>query len=359
MENVVNAWPEKESYQERRVLITGHNGFKGTWLSHWLSEYGAKLYGLSLPPEDYSFFHHTNLDETMCSYTGDVGDTAFVRDVVSRVKPDIIFHLAAEAIVNRAYQTPVETYRTNVMGTVNILHAAREQGSGVPVVVVTTDKCYQNEEWLWPYRETDRLGGADPYSSSKACAELVTHAFAKSYDASASKVVTCRAGNVVGPGDWAPYRLVPDIFRALKAGTPVKIRNPRATRPWQHVLEPLRGYLVLGQKLLKADELIQYAWNFGPFREDSVNVKSFTEAAIRQIGSGEYEIATSPDARHEAMNLALDWSCAKTYLSWSPAWRLSETIAMTIAGYKAFLDESDVNQMMTDQLVRYEQAVTE
>lgn len=351
------AWPSRDHFSAVRVLVTGHTGFKGTWMCHWLRSLGAEIFGLSLPPEEYSLYKSTNLEGDITSYLGDIGNTDFVREVVSEVNPTIIFHLAAEAIVNRAYEKPVETYRTNVLGTVNILQMAREQGAGIPVVVVTTDKCYQNEEWLWPYRETDRLGGVDPYSSSKACAELVSHAFAQSYAESSAKVVTCRAGNVVGPGDWAPDRLVPDIFRALAANLPVKIRNPRATRPWQHSLEPIRGYLLLGQKLLAEEVLSQYAWNFGPYPEDSVNVKFFTEAAIREFGSGEYEIVTEPNAWHEANNLSLDWSCAKRHLGWTPAWRLQDTISMTIAGYKELLNDGNVDEMMLAQLKEYEQAV--
>ncbi len=260
------------NWRGRRVLVTGHTGFKGSWLSIWLKQLGADVAGFALPPNtDPSLFNLVGLEDLIESRLGDVGDLESVRTAVASIRPELVIHMAAQPLVRKSYLDPVETYRTNVMGTVHVLEACRGVDGVRAILVVTSDKCYENQEWVWPYRESDRMGGHDPYSSSKGCAELVVSAWRRSYlnATGAVMLASARAGNVIGGGDWAADRLVPDCVRALAAGEPIRIRNPVAIRPWQHVLEALAGYLALCERLLQGHSDVCDAWNFGPNSEAS------------------------------------------------------------------------------------------
>ena len=259
----------------KTVFVTGHTGFKGGWIAHWLSELGACVHGYALnPPTTPNFFTETNLQERLVGANiGDIRDLGLLDKAIKQSKPDIVIHMAAQPLVRESYNTPVETFSANVMGTVNVLEASRRVGTVKAIVNITTDKCYDNKEWIWPYRESDRLGGHDPYSASKACAEIVAAAYRSSFLSDADiQLASVRAGNVIGGGDWATDRLIPDFLRALDAGETLKIRSPNAVRPWQHVLEPLSGYLMLAEQLYEQGEPFAEAWNFGPNEEDARSV---------------------------------------------------------------------------------------
>jgi CDP-glucose 4,6-dehydratase len=296
----------------RRVLITGHTGFKGSWLSLWLSGLGAEVTGYALEPAtNPSLFQIANVPKRVSSVIGDVRDLAALRACITRARPEVVIHMAAQALVRPSYADPVETYQTNVMGTVNLLEAIREVGEVRAVVVVTSDKCYENREWLWGYRESDPVGGRDPYSSSKACAELVTSAFRSSFFAKSNHQVgisSARAGNVIGGGDWAQDRLVPDVISAFANGRSVTVRNPTAIRPWQHVLEPLGGYLTLAEKLFHDPAGYSESWNFGPQDDDAKSVSWLVCRLAELWGSGSEWSASSEKEVHEAQYLKLDCS---------------------------------------------------
>ena len=312
----------------KRVLVTGHTGFKGAWLSMWLLELGAEVVGFSdAVGTQPSLFELCDLQSALQDLRGDVRDAEAVRGVVEAARADVVLHLAAQPLVRRSYQAPVETFSTNVMGTVHVLDAVRAVG-GVPVtVVVTSDKCYENREWPWSYRETEHLGGRDPYSSSKACAELVTAAYAASFlDATGSRVATARAGNVIAGGDWSQDRLVPDVIRAATAGEPVTVRSPGSIRPWQHVLDCLSGYLVLAQALW-SDEVSGGAWNFGPQPGDERTVDQVVSRLCGQWPGGiSVHRAHEEDGPHEARTLAVDSAKARAQLGWRPRWDVDEAV---------------------------------
>lgn len=336
------------SYKNKRVLITGHTGFKGSWLALWLSQMGAKITGYSLQP-------HTNpnhfqlLGLNINSVIGDIRDADKLKQVFRKDQPEIVFHLAAQAIVRLSYKDPVETFSSNVMGTVNVLEAARTCDSIRAVVIVTSDKCYENREWPWGYREIDALGGYDPYSASKGCAEIVTNCWRNSFfnpkdygNTHQTLLASARAGNVIGGGDWAADRLIPDIMRAVSRNEKVKIRNPHATRPWQHVFEPLSGYLLLGQKLLEGRKEVADAWNFGPSEEENVSVGEIVHLVKKVWPKIDYEIHQNPNQPHEAGLLRLDCSKARAKLKWIPAWTGSSAIEKTTLWYKAFYESSEI-----------------
>lgn len=340
----------------RRVLVTGHTGFKGGWLSLWLHRMGAKIAGYALAPAtEPSLFQVARVGEVVQSTQADIRDRTRLSRVLGEFQPEIILHLAAQSLVRESYRIPVETFEVNVLGTANLLEAARSCPSVRSIVIVTSDKCYENREWLWPYREGEALGGRDPYSSSKACAELVTAAYRSSFfaDSASALVATVRAGNVIGGGDWANDRLVPDIIRALFSGRKVNIRDPGAVRPWQHVLDPLNGYLQIAERLCSGQREFADAWNFGP-TDDGMKPVSWVVA--RALSAWGVEAAWQPDSKprpHEAVLLRLDSSKARARLAWQPRLELSEAIDWTMDWFRAYRDEIDMQQVCHEQLDRY------
>nr|WP_239016854.1 CDP-glucose 4,6-dehydratase [Sphingomonas ginkgonis] len=339
-------------WQGRRVLVTGHTGFKGGWLSLWLHQLGAEVSGFSLPaPTEPSFFEQTRLAELIDHRVGDVRDPAAVAAVIAEVRPEIVFHLAAQPLVRYSYDHPVETYAINVMGTVHVLEACRHQDSVKAVVCVTTDKCYENREWVWPYRESDPMGGHDPYSSSKGAAELVISAYRRSYSGG-PRIASVRAGNVIGGGDWALDRLVPDLVRAFIAGERPLIRNPRSVRPWQHVLEALSGYLRIGERLLDGDDTAATAWNFGPSDDDAQPVGWIVETMLAGWGAQGWD-RPGGEQPHEAVLLRLDCSKARAELGWRPALRLEEALGKVIEWHRGVADGGDARDISIRQLADY------
>lgn len=346
----------------KRVLITGHTGFKGSWLSLWLQTKGAELCGFALePPTAVNLFTDAEVTTGMRSVLGDIRDTAHVNKVFQEQQPEIVFHLAAQPLVRSSYADPVGTYATNVVGTASILEAARHTPSVRAIVVVTTDKCYENREWDWPYREIDRLGGYDPYSNSKACTELVVSSFRNSFFNPAAygehgvAIASVRAGNVIGGGDWASDRLVPDIMRAFLAEQPVLIRNPHAIRPWQYVLEPLRGYIAVAESLCEKGTANAEAWNFGPEQADARTVEWIVRKLAGLWGEDAHWRLDSGDHPHEAHTLQLDWSKANRRLRWSPAFTLSDALAATAEWYKVKSKGKDIRAFTVEQIQAYEE----
>jgi CDP-glucose 4,6-dehydratase len=330
------------TYRGARVLVTGHTGFKGSWLTMWLSDLGAEVIGLSLAPETKpALFDVAGVAELCRHEIGDVRDLARVQALVESTRPDFVFHLAAQALVRRSYDEPVDTIATNVMGTANVLEAIRRAGHPTHVVVVTSDKCYENREWVHGYREEDPMGGHDPYSMSKGAAELVTSSYRRSFFAPETiaqhgvALASARAGNVIGGGDWAKDRLVPDVVAALATGRPVPVRNPTAVRPWQHVLEPLGGYLLLGAHLRERPAAHATAYNFGPGLASSATVREMVEACIAAWGEGRWEDRSHPGAPHEAHLLRLSVDKAYVELGFTPRWDAATAIAATVDWYRA------------------------
>jgi len=325
----------------KRVFVTGHTGFKGSWLCQWLGSLGATVRGYSLePPTNPSLFSELGLAKEMDHIIGDVRDYEGLARAVKEFKPEIVFHLAAQALVRLSYAEPRLTYETNVMGTLNVYEAIRTCDTVRVVVSITTDKCYENKEWVWGYRENDPMGGYDPYSSSKGCAEILSAAYRRSYfnpeqygKTHNVALATARAGNVIGGGDWALDRLVPDCIRSLTKGDVITIRSPNATRPWQHVLEPLSGYMLLAQRMFIDGIMYSEGWNFGPGDDGVMNVENVVKAVIKAWGSGKYEVADNADF-HEAHLLKLDISKAKATLKWSPRIDTMTAIAKTVEIYK-------------------------
>lgn len=344
----------------KKVFLTGHTGFKGSWLSLWLQTLGAEVTGYSLGPlTTPSLFEAASIASGMRSITGDICDMPHLKRIMAECKPEIVVHMAAQSLVRISYQDPILTYHTNVMGTANMLQAVRETPSVSAVLVITSDKCYENRNSPSGYRETDVLGGHDPYSSSKACAELVVSAYRSSFfgidrsNAHPVTIASARAGNVIGGGDWAQDRLVPDIVRAISAGTTLKVRNPAATRPWQHVLEALRGYLMLAQKLYEDGAAFAGAWNFGPDSDDAKSVRWIVEQIASSWSSGvawEFDEGEHP---HEAQMLYLDWSKAAEHLGWHPALRLPEALSMTMDWYEHFLSGQNMREKCLGQIAVY------
>ncbi len=363
-------------WRDKKVLLTGHTGFKGAWLSLWLHSLGARLTGYSLaPPSTPSLFELARVSEGIESFEGDVRDLEALARRLSESRAEIVIHMAAQSLVRRSYANPVETYETNVMGTVNLLEAVRRAGQVRAVVVVTSDKCYENREWVWGYRESDPMGGHDPYSNSKGCAELVTAAYRKSFfetgdERQSARIASARAGNVIGGGDWAEDRLLPDVFRALLEERAVAVRNPAATRPWQHVLEPLGGYLLLAERLY-GDDGARYAdgWNFGPREEDARPV-AWVVGRVGELwktdgaGSGRADDDLwTRDERgghpHEARYLKLDCSKAHQELGWRPRWGLDEGLRATVEWYRAYGRGADVRSVVLNQISSYQNILRE
>jgi CDP-glucose 4,6-dehydratase len=350
---------DPEFWRGRRVFLTGHTGFKGSWLSLWLHELGAQVTGYALAPStEPNLFTLAQVDRVVDSCMADVRDAFALRAAMQQARPDVVIHMAAQPLVRRSYADPVETFATNVMGTVHLLEAARVTPSVRAVVNVTTDKCYLNREWVWGYREDEPLGGQDPYSSSKACSELATAAWRASYfkvDTSLARVATARAGNVIGGGDWAEDRLVPDVLAAFATGQPVRLRHPGATRPWQHVLEPLRGYLVLAQQLMQGTAGADDAWNFGPADEGVRTVRDVVEGIARHWGPGADWQADSGEHPHEARLLKLDISKARSRLGWHPVLGLDEALRWIVAWHRRLHAGEHARAITLGQIRNYAQ----
>ncbi|MGL4108632.1 CDP-glucose 4,6-dehydratase [Clostridium sp. LP20] len=345
-------------YRNKKVFITGHTGFKGTWLSLWLKELGAELLGYSLEPNtEPSMFKLCNMENNITSVIGDIRDSEKLEKTIVEFKPDIIFHLAAQPLVRLSYRDPKNTYETNVIGTLNVYEAARKCSSVKAIVSITTDKCYENKEWSYGYREIDPMGGYDPYSSSKGCAEILTSSYRNSFfNELGVGIASTRAGNVIGGGDWAEDRLIPDFVRAVSKDETLFIRNPMATRPWQHVLEPLSGYLWLGASLLHDKEKFSSGWNFGPNYNDILSVEAILNLAISSWGKGRYDFDKSLQP-HEANLLKLDISKAMAELKWQPVYNVEAAVKNTIDWYKKYYDNkfADMKQFTINQIREYVQ----
>jgi CDP-glucose 4,6-dehydratase len=348
-------------WKGKRVFMTGHTGFKGSWLSLWLQQLGAIVTGYSLaPPTSPSLFEAAKVADGMVSLLSDIRDLSALKSAMQKAQPEIVIHMAAQSLVRLSYDQPVETYATNVIGTVHVLESVRHTPGIRAVVNITTDKCYENKEWEWGYREDEPMGGYDPYSNSKGCAELVTSAYRSSYfnaDAYSTHGValaSARAGNVIGGGDWAKDRLIPDILVAFEKSQPVKIRNPHATRPWQHVMEPLRGYLMLAERLYTDGPAFAGGWNFGPHTDDARRVEWIVrEMAKRWSSEAHWEVSAGVHP-HEANFLKLDISKAGHRLKWQPAMRLPDALGLIVDWAKARLEAADVRALTLSQIRAYQ-----
>jgi len=351
----------KRFWQGKRVFLTGHTGFKGSWLALWLQEMGADVKGFALePPTMPSLFVEARVGEGMRSEIGDIRDYSTLHKSIAEFQPEIIFHMAAQPLVRLSYDIPVDTYATNVMGTVHLLEAVRQTGGVKAIVNITSDKCYENREWVWGYRENEAMGGYDPYSNSKGCAELVASAYrnsffnARTYQTHGCALASVRAGNVIGGGDWAMDRLIPDIIRAITQQQPVVIRNPGAIRPWQHVLEPLSGYLTIAEKLYAEGTAFAEGWNFGPNDEDAKPVQWIVDRLTRHWGEGASWILDTAEHPHEAHYLKLDCSKAKMQLDWHPRWHLAQALEKIIEWHKAHLTGADMREITLKQINDYQ-----
>jgi CDP-glucose 4,6-dehydratase len=359
--NFISSFPD--FYKNKKVFLTGHTGFKGSWLSMWLSTLGAKVTGYALtPPTKPSLFEICNIDSLITSVIGDVRDLDKISQAMLAAQPDIVIHMAAQPLVRDSYKIPVETYATNVMGTVHVLESVRKCPTVKSVINVTTDKCYENKEWPWGYRENEPMGGYDPYSNSKGCSELVTSAYRASFfnqneygKSHTVALASARAGNVIGGGDWATDRLIPDIIRSFQNNEKALIRSPHAIRPWQHVLEPLSGYLLLAKKLFEDGPRFAEGWNFGPDDSDAKPVSWIVERMCEQWGNGaSFEIDKNPQP-HEASYLKLDCSKAKSLLGWTPRWNLEMTINKIIEWTKAYCEDTNLRNICLSQINAYNQ----
>jgi CDP-glucose 4,6-dehydratase len=347
---------DAQFWQGKKVLITGHTGFKGSWLSLWLQSLGADVLGLSLEPESKpNLYQQAKVEVGMTSIIGNICDLDLVKNTIQQFQPEIIFHLAAQALVRESYNDPVETYQTNVMGTMNVLEAIRECDNVKATVMVTTDKCYDNKEWLWPYRENDRLGGHDLYSSSKACAEILIDSYRRSFftDAESASIASVRAGNVIGGGDWAKDRLIPDIVSAYNMQQTLMIRYPSAIRPWQHVLEPLHGYLSLAEKLYE-DSHSGYAqaWNFGPLSESVKSVSWIADYFSQRWKAFNWQVDGN-EQLHEATILKLDCTKAHEQLAWYPKWTIEQALEKIISWTERFNDNDNMKQVCLEQIEQF------
>ena len=348
-------------WSDKRVFLTGHTGFKGGWLSIWLTSMGAKVTGYALAPSSgTNFFDVSQVEDGLVkSHIADIRDLEKLQKAILEANPEIVIHMAAQPLVRYSYQNPVETYATNVMGTVHVLECLCKSHSVRAAVVVTTDKCYENKEWEWGYRENEPMGGHDPYSSSKGCAELVTSAYRESffnpdkYAQHQVAIASARAGNVIGGGDWSQDRLLPDALKAFESNQPLVIRNPLATRPWQHVLEPLSGYLVLAQALYQDGFAFNGAWNFGPCDEDARSVQDVVDLVIKDWGGAASWHQDASDNPHEAHSLKLDCSKARQLLNWVPHWNLEHAVMQVTAWQKAYRQQLNMRDFSLQQINSY------
>lgn len=346
-------------WRDRRVLLTGHTGFKGSWLALWLTARGAQVHGLALAPETQpALFDRLGLAERIDHYLGDIRDADLVRARVAQTRPEVVFHLAAQPLVRRSYREPLATFSTNVMGTAHLLDALRAHNAPCAVVVVTTDKVYENREWLHAYRETDALGGHDPYAASKAACEIVVESYRKSFFADGPvRLASARAGNVIGGGDWSEDRILPDLIRAMAQGEPPALRNPGAIRPWQHALDPLAGYLLLAERLHAGDPAAADAFNFGPDPADQRAVRDLAETALALwpgAAARGWRDASDPDAPHEAGRLTLATDKARAALGWSPRWGVEEALRRTIDWHRAERDGAEMRAVSLAQIAAFE-----
>lgn len=352
VENLVN----ENFWRGKRVLITGHTGFKGSWLSLWLSQYSTVIKGLSLPISDKNYLYnrinlnHLKVDETF----SDIRDYSQVRRVISEFNPEIIFHMAAQPIVTHSYTDPVETFTTNILGTINILEAVRAENTKTTIVNITTDKCYENKEWIWPYREIDSLGGQDPYSASKACSEIITHSYRSSFSEKNSlfAIASARAGNVIGGGDMSEDRLVPDFLKALKSNKSITLRNPNSIRPWQFILDPISGYLQLAQALYSNPMEFSSAWNFGP-SEEAKSVGYVIQRLIDLSEAKSYKLLKKTSQPHEEKSLMLDSARARTLLNWRSKLDLRSCLEWTMDWHHASTEQTDMTEFSVSQIQRY------
>lgn len=351
-----NAKVNSQFWHNKKVFLTGHTGFKGGWLSLWLNSMGAVVKGYALEASgNHSLFNEAKVGRHMNSHIGDIRDLETLKKSMSDFNPDILIHMAAQPLVRYSYINPIETYTTNVIGTVNVLEAARHCNNLKSIVSVTTDKCYENKEWEWGYRENEAMGGHDPYSSSKGCAELVTSAYKNSYFnvVNTPSLASARAGNVIGGGDWAEDRLIPDILKAFENSEPVIIRNPLATRPWQHVLEPLSGYLILAENLYKKGDDFAEGWNFGPNDEDCKPVNWILNKMVNNWGGNASWKLDENNNPHEAGYLKLDCSKAVKMLNWKPNWNLETTLRLIVDWHQAWISGEDMNRKCLEEIKKY------
>ncbi|RMD58586.1 CDP-glucose 4,6-dehydratase [Candidatus Parcubacteria bacterium] len=357
-------------FENKRVLVTGHTGFKGSWLCLWLAELGAEVYGYSLEaPTKPSLFEEAKVVERLVGHeVGDIRNAERLKNTLKKVRPSIVFHLAAQSLVRRSYAEPQETYETNVMGTVNLLEAIRACDSVKVCQIITSDKCYENWEWVYAYRENDPMGGSDPYSNSKGCAELVVSSYRRSFfpperfEKHGVSLSSARAGNVIGGGDWSEDRIIPDSIRALTVGNPIEVRNPNAVRPWQHVLEPLSGYLWLAARQWSEPRRFSDGWNFGPMPAGHATVEEIVQEIVRQWGEGEYRPDSPSEAPHEAHLLKLDITKAADLLAWRPVYSLKEALSVTVDWYKAWAQgcaRDELRVLTLNQIRAYTKAARE
>lgn len=345
-------------WKGKRVLLTGHTGFKGAWLSLWLKKLGANLIGYSLPPPtNPNLFELANISDGITSIEGNINDFENLKSIFKKHKPEIVLHMAAQALVRYSYEHPLETYMTNVIGTANVLECVRKENNVKALLIVTSDKCYENKGNKKAYVEDDPMGGYDPYSSSKGCAELVTSAFHHSFFSGGIGLASCRAGNVIGGGDWAEDRLIPDIVRGIFSKQKIKIRSPQAIRPWQHVLEPLSGYLVLAEKLWLESSKFSSAWNFGPDDEGDRPVLWMVEQFLKLWGEKVDWVIKEDKKLHEASYLKLDSTKARKHLDWRPSWNIDRALEKTAEWYKTFKEKKDLSQVTLSQIKQYEESL--
>jgi len=347
-------------YKGKKIFLTGHTGFKGTWMLYWLHSMGAIVKGYSLAPENsFDLYYAINGDQLCDSVIKDIREHETLAREILNFKPDIVFHLAAQPLVRLSYEIPEATFEINAMGTAYVLTAVKQLQQPCTIVLITTDKVYENKEWIYPYRENDRLGGLDPYSASKACAELVIHSYTHSffaiekYQQHQKAIAVARAGNVIGGGDWAKDRIIPDIIRAMQVDKAVEVRNPYAVRPWQHVLEPIGGYLLLAMRLCEAPLHYHGAWNFGPIAADNTTVQVVVDKALKVWGSGSYTAPKQANQLHEAGLLKLDISKANAQLHWMPKWDSNIAIQKTIEWYKQFTNGVDASVLLEKDIQAY------
>lgn len=348
-------------YKGRRVLVTGHTGFKGSWLSIWLHELGAEVVGVAKEPfsERDNFVLSGVGNKIKADIRADIRDGNRMKEIFREYQPEIVFHLAAQPLVRLSYEIPVETYETNVMGTINIMEAIRATPSVKVGVMITTDKCYENKEQIWGYRENEPMGGYDPYSSSKGCCELAISSWRRSffnpkdYDKHGKSIASVRAGNVIGGGDWATDRIIPDCIRALEAGKPIDIRSPHSIRPWQHVLEPLSGYMLLAQKMWNEPTAYCEGWNFGPRMESVTTVWDVASKVIKNYGRGELRDLSAPNALHEAKLLMLDITKAQIKLGWQPRMNIDQCVKLVVDWYKKYKSTPDVYALCVEEINKY------
>lgn len=345
-------------FRGKRVLVTGHTGFKGSWLVEWLLSLGAEVTGYALAPEPEQLFEALQLAKRCDSHIHDIRDGQQLLEVVQTTRPEIVFHLAAQALVRPSYETPVYTFETNVNGTLNLLEAVRQTPSVKACVIVSSDKCYENKEQLWGYRETDPMGGHDPYSASKGACEIVTASYRRSFFSppNTAHIASARAGNVIGGGDWADFRIVTDFVTSIRAGEPLVLRNPSATRPWQYVLEPLSGYLWLAARMMEDDGArFARAWNFGPLEASSRTVEALARRLVEAWGRGEVIAQSNPDQPHEAQRLALDCTLAQHTLDWLPTWDFEASVSRTVEWYRSFYElDADPQELTRSQIAAYQ-----